>query len=65
LDIQALNVMSIDSVTNELFIVSKGTLKTFAKNLETNQWVFKNKVRVYDEKAKDKKNENSAYGEPI
>ena len=57
--------MSIDSVTNELFIVSKGTLKTFAKNLETNQWVFKNKVRVYDEKAKDKKNENSAYGEPI
>ena len=57
--------MSIDSVTNELLIVSKGTLKTFTKNLGTNQWIFKNKVRVYDEKAKDKKNEYSAYGEPI
>jgi hypothetical protein len=65
LDPQLVNVISIDSVTNELFLVKKGLLKTFAKNTEINQWVLKNKVKIYDEKGKDKKEENSAYGEPI
>lgn len=62
MDSQTLNVMSIDSVTNELFLVKKGTLKTFLKNNETNQWVFKNKVKVFDDKSKDKKDDNSVYG---
>lgn len=62
LDPQSVNVISIDSVTNELFLVKKGILKTFAKNTETNQWTLKNKVKIFDEKGKDKKDDNSAYG---
>jgi hypothetical protein len=59
------NIMKIDSVTNELFLVRKGILKIFTKNFEKNQWILKNKVTIFDENAKDKKNENIKYGDPI
>lgn len=56
-----INVMSVDPVTNELFLVRKGNLVVFSKNNETNKWIVKSKIKIFEDKSK-KKLEMSEYG---
>ncbi len=62
LDSQATNVMSVDPVTNQLFLFKQKSLIVFSKNTQTNQWIQKHKTKIYDENSKDK-HQQSDYGE--
>lgn len=67
LDSQSINVMAVDSVTNEFFFAKKGTLTVYSKKIESNQWILKHRVKIYDEKSKSKNKalDASNYGEAL
>lgn len=64
LDSQNNNMMKVDPITNEIFLIRSGNLAVFSKDNESGQWVLKNQTKIYEEKSK-KKQENNEYGEII
>ena len=47
LDPQNNNMMKVDPITNELFLIRSGILAVFSKDHESGQWILKNQTKIF------------------
>jgi hypothetical protein len=46
--------MSVDPVSNTLYLVTLSNLAIYSRKLDSNEWILKNNVKLFDDKLKKK-----------